>query len=49
MALSEAAKEQRRQYQRQWNQQNPEKRREYINRYWEKKATTAAGGRAGKD
>ena len=49
MALSEAAKEQRRQYQRQWNKANAERRREYMSRYWEKKAATAAGGRAGKD
>jgi len=36
--LSEKAKEQRTLYQRAYRRRNPDKQKEYIRRYWEKKA-----------
>ena len=36
--LSGAALEARRQYQREWNARNADKRREYMARYWARKA-----------
>lgn len=36
--LSEAAKERRRAYKREWAKQNREKTREYERKYWEKVA-----------
>ena len=40
--LKEAAKEARRQYGREWRKKNPEKVREYNDRYWLKKAAAVA-------
>lgn len=37
-ALSPAAREKQRAYNREWNRRNPEKRREINRRYWERKA-----------
>lgn len=42
MALTEEAKEARRAYQREWNARNREKRREYMARYWKRKAQKKA-------
>lgn len=39
--MTEAAKEARRAYQRKWNRENPDKLREYKERYWERKAEQA--------
>ena len=39
--MSKVAREAQRQYNREWNKANPEKRREYNRRYWEKKAAQA--------
>lgn len=39
MPMTEAAKEARRAYKRRWNAQNRDKQREYMQRYWERKAT----------
>ena len=36
--LTEAAREARNAYKRSWYKQNPEKRREYMDRYWQRKA-----------
>lgn len=36
--LSEAAREARNAYMRDYNKRNPEKRKAYLARYWEKKA-----------
>lgn len=36
--MTDAAKEARRQYQRQWNKKNPDKVRAAQARYWERKA-----------
>ena len=45
--ISEAAKEARRAYQREWAKQNPDKVAEYQARFWEKKAEEkAAAGSA---
>ena len=38
MTMTPAAIEARRAYKRRWNAQNPDKQREYMARYWEKKA-----------
>ena len=38
MELSEAAKEKRREYARQYYARYPEKRKKWINDYWERKA-----------
>lgn len=35
------AREKKREYQREWRRRNPEKTREYINRYWAKKGREA--------
>lgn len=35
------AREKKREYQREWRRKNPEKTREYLNRYWEKKGREA--------
>ena len=37
-AMTDAAREARNAYKRQWNAKNPDKRREYMQRYWERKA-----------
>ena len=42
MAMSEAAREARKQYKREWYARNKEKQREYTARYWERKAAEAA-------
>lgn len=44
--MSEAAKDARAAYAREWRRKNPEKQRAIANRYWEKKATLAAGSAA---
>lgn len=36
--MTETAKVLRRKYYKEWNKKNPEKRKKYIERYWEKKA-----------
>ena len=36
--MTEEAREARNAYKRQWNAKNPDKRREYMQRYWERKA-----------
>ena len=38
MTMTDSAVEARRAYKRRWNAQNREKNREYMQRYWEKKA-----------
>lgn len=40
--MTEAAREARREYKRQWNQRNKDKVREAQARYWERKAQQAA-------
>lgn len=40
--MNEAAKKARREYQRQWNKKNPEKLKQYREKYWSKKAAQAA-------
>lgn len=40
--LSEAARDAKREYYRQWRKNNPDKKREQNRRYWEKKAHEAA-------
>lgn len=42
MALSEAARKKKNEYQRQWRKKNAEKVKEYETRKWEKKAAEAA-------
>ena len=42
MALSEEARQLKNQRAREWRRKNPEKEREYHERYWEKKAREAA-------
>lgn len=39
--MNEAAKAARREYIREWNRKNPDKLREYRERYWTKKAQEA--------
>lgn len=39
--LSQAAREARAAYKREWNKNNPQKNKEYINRYWQRKAEKA--------
>lgn len=41
MNMTEAAREARRKYQREWNARNVDKRREYMARYWARKANEA--------
>lgn len=41
MSMSEAAKEARRAYKREWNRRNPEKVRAAQERYWNRKAQQA--------
>ena len=36
--MTEAAKQAKREYQRLWHKQHPEKNKEYLKRYWERKA-----------
>lgn len=36
--LTESQKEARKRYQREWRKKNPDKSREYMERYWAKKA-----------
>ena len=38
MALSEAAKRAKAAYLREWKRRNPEKQRQYVEAYWERKA-----------
>lgn len=42
MTLEEKAKEERREYYRQWRAKNPDKVRENNRRYWEKRAAKKA-------
>ena len=42
MAMSEAAKRARAAYKRAWDQKNRDRRRQYEERYWEKKAAAMA-------
>jgi len=42
MNMTEAAREARRKYQREWNAANADKRREYMARYWARKAAEQA-------
>lgn len=42
MNMTEAAREARRKYQREWNARNADKRREYMARYWARKAAEQA-------
>ncbi len=44
--MSEAAKDARAAYAREWRRKNPEKQRAIANRYWEKKAAAAAPGQS---
>jgi len=39
--MNEAAKAARRAYKKKWQQENPDKVKEYQRRYWEKKAAEA--------
>jgi len=41
-SMSDAAREARNAYKRKWNQEHPEKQREYQCRYWERKGQGAA-------
>lgn len=47
--LSEAAKQQRREYQRKWRAENPDKVREIQRRYWEKQAVKNQNSEVDKD
>lgn len=38
MALSQAAREARRQYAKEWRKNNPDKVKQHQQRYWERKA-----------
>lgn len=38
MALSEAAKRAKAAYLKEWKRKNPEKQRQYVEAYWERKA-----------
>ena len=38
MAMTDKAREVRNAYKRKWYKENPDKRREYEERYWQKKA-----------
>lgn len=38
VALTEDAKNARREYKRKWNRANPDKNRAYMERYWNRKA-----------
>lgn len=42
MSIEEQAREERREYYRQWRARNPEKIRENNRRYWERKAAKKA-------
>lgn len=42
-SMSEAAKEKRREYMREWRKRNPDKTREYDRRRWEKAAEQEQG------
>ncbi len=44
MAMSEAAREARKQYKREWYAKNKDKQREYTERYWTRKAAEMAAG-----
>ena len=46
--ITEAAKEIRREYARQWRKKNPEKQRAIAARYWEKKAREAQQAQEGE-
>jgi hypothetical protein len=46
--LSEQAREARRAYKREWNQNNSEKVKKHTARYWEKKAALLAEQETGK-
>ena len=41
--LSEEARAKRNAYQRNWYSKNKDKRREYYNKYWERKAASGEG------
>lgn len=47
--ISEAAKQIRREYARQWRLKNPDKVKANIARYWERKAKAAADQTAAQD
>jgi len=44
MAMSEAAKEARREYKRRWNRSNPDKVAQHQRTYWERKAAKEQQG-----
>lgn len=44
--MTEEAKEARRKYRREWQRNNPEKVREYQEKYWNKRAAAAATAEA---
>ncbi len=54
MAMTDAAREARNAYKRKWYKENPDKRREYQERYWQKKTqsdrqkTAETGGKEGE-
>lgn len=54
MAMTDAAREARNAYKRKWYKENPDKRREYQERYWQKKTqsdrqkTAENGGKEGE-
>lgn len=41
--LSDAARQKRNEYRREWYRKNKEKQREYMERYWERKAAGCEG------
>lgn len=55
MAMTDEAREARNAYKRKWYKENPDKRREYQERYWQKKTqsdrqkTAENGGKEGED
>lgn len=46
--LSEDALEAKRAYKREWYRKNKDRQKEYMRRYWEKKAREAQGDEAGR-
>ena len=55
MAMTDAARAARNKYKREWYRKNPEKRRQYQERYWQKKTqsdrqkSAENGGKEGED
>jgi hypothetical protein len=48
MALSDAAKKAKAAYLKEWKRKHPEKQRQYVEAYWERRAAEMATGKKGK-